>query len=313
MPSSTGAVHTFAGSPLDRAGVQRKQPDWLAMQAAAPQARFLTLHKLNAGMERGTDGLAIRWRERREIEPYLKAGGMLLFLGLDDGAPRFAVDLDPGVAAFGQPPFPGEGRFTDVRSAAMACAGPEAAILAQARSMIDWHARHGYCAVCGRPTAPAEGGYARHCTGETCKAQHFPRTDPVTIMLVVRGEDCLLGRQRRFAKGVYSALAGFMEPGETIEEAVRREVVEEVGIAVGRVRYNSSQPWPFPSSLMIGCIAEAEGRDIHLDLDELEEARWFTRAEIALMVESWKDDAATRMPPPLAIAHQLAKAWLRGE
>jgi NAD+ diphosphatase len=187
----------------------------------------------------------------------------------------------------------------------------DAAVLAQARSLIDWHDRHGYCANCGSPTEPREAGYMRACT--ECRAQHFPRTDPVTIMLVLRGDKLLLGRQPRFAPMTFSALAGFVEQGENIEEAVRREVREEVGIRVGEVRYHSSQPWPFPSSLMIGCMAEAEEETIRLDPDELEDARWFSRAEIAEMVENHKAEGKLRMPPPISIAHQLAKAWLRGE
>ena len=158
-----------------------------------------------------------------------------------------------------------------------------------------------------------EAGYSRKCDDKECGAMHFPRTDPVTSMLVVNGDRCLLGRQKMFAPNSYSALAGFMEPGETIEEAVRRETWEEAGLRVGDVRYIFSQPWPFPSSLMIGCIGVAETTEITLDTDELEEARWFEREQVAEMVENWSDQNKLRMPAPLAIAHQLGRAWLRGD
>ena len=159
-------------------------------------------------------------------------------------------------------PLGGLGRFADARGVAPQLAPGEAGILAQARSLVNWHLRHGFCAVCGARTEVADGGYVRRCPA--CAAEHFPRTDPVVIMLVRDGEDCLLGRQAHFPAGVYSALAGFVEPGETIEEAVRREVMEEAGIEVGEVDYHSSQPWPFPASLMIGCIAKAASRRIAL-------------------------------------------------
>jgi NAD+ diphosphatase len=300
-------VHTFAGSPLDRAANFRRDSAWLKERMLSPAARYLALHQLKAGMQT-QGGLTIRWRNAAEVAAPIAGGATVVFLGLAaDGKPCFAVD-----AGDGPQPFP-DGKFVDVRAAAATCPGDDAAILAQARSLIDWHARHRFCAVCGHATELREGGYSRQCLAESCKAQHFPRTDPVTIMLVVDGDKVLLGRQARFLPGVYSALAGFVEPGETIEEAVRREVKEEAGIDVGRVRYHSSQPWPFSSSLMIGCIAEATSTAIERDAEELEDIRWFERAEIARMVEAWREDGQLRMPAPLAIAHQLARGWLSGE
>lgn len=300
-------VHTFAGSPLDRAANFRRDDAWLRRQRLEPGARYLALHQLKGGMQTA-GGLSIRWRNAAEVADIIAAGATIVFLGLaNDGKPCFAIDAGDGAEPFQ------DGKFVDVRAAAATCQAEDAAILAQARSLVDWHARHRFCAVCGRPTELREGGYSRHCLNDACKAQHFPRTDPVTIMLVVDGERVLLGRQARFLPGVYSALAGFVEPGETIEEAVRREVKEEAGIDVGRVRYHSSQPWPFPSSLMIGCIGEATSTAIQRDAEELEDIRWFERAEIARMVEAWREDGQLRMPAPLAIAHQLARGWLSGE
>jgi len=299
-------VHTFAGGWFDRGGNLRRDADWLAKRLDDPTSRFLPMHQLRALM-RLEGGLALGWRSREEAGPLLENGCQVVLLGAHEGVAHFAFDC----SAAEQTPFRELGKFIDVRTIAMQADGRDAAVLSQARSLIDWHARHRFCANCGGPTEAKEAGYMRACAA--CKAQHFPRTDPVTIMLVLRGDRMLLGRQPRFAPNTYSALAGFVEPGENIEEAVRREVLEEVGIRAGTVRYHSSQPWPFPSSLMIGCMAEAEDEEIRLDPDELEDARWFSREEIAGMVEHHNVEGRLRMPPPLSIAHQLAKAWLRGE
>jgi NAD+ diphosphatase len=202
----------------------------------------------------------------------------------------------------------------DARAAAPIIDGGEAAILAEARSLIDWHARHRFCAQCGTPSAVVSGGWVRHCPN--CKAHHFPRTDPVVIMLGVRGERCLLGRGHRRPGARFSCLAGFMEPGETLEEAVRREVFEESGIRIGRVRYLASQPWPFPSSLMMGFLGEALTEEITIDPEELAEVRWFERDEVRAMVERSRSDdplpSLATLPPPLAIGHQIARRWAFG-
>ncbi|MDB5511296.1 MAG: diphosphatase [Enterovirga sp.] len=226
-------------------------------------------------------------------------------LGRLDGRPVLAASYDPDAAT-----APGV-QASDLRSIAIQglVAPAELGMLAQAKSLLGWHARHRFCAHCGSPTASASAGLRRDCPA--CKTQHFPRTDPVSIMLVARGEFCLLGRQARFVPNSYSCLAGFISPGETIEDAVRREVLEEAGIRVGQVRYVASQPWPFPSSLMIGCICEATSQDITIDRDELEDARWFSRDEVALMLERRHPDGLIT-PPPMAIANHLMRAWLNG-
>jgi NAD+ diphosphatase len=228
------------------------------------------------------------------------ADSLLLLGWLPDGSPRFAARLPA------EPP----GRdLVDLRT----FAGEETVAeqvfgqLAQARSMLSWHERHGFCANCGAPTTIGAGGYRRDCAA--CGAQHFPRTDPVAIMLVSDGERALLGRQARFRPGSYSCLAGFVEPGETLEDAVRRETFEEAGIRVGRVRFHASQPWPFVSSLMLGCHGEALTRDIVMDANELEDCRWFSRAEVATIVAGTHPDGLT-CPPRLAIARHLIEAWL---
>ncbi|MGE0008529.1 MAG: NAD(+) diphosphatase, partial [Parvibaculaceae bacterium] len=217
-----------------------------------------------------------------------------IFLGLDgEGRALFA----------GEEPQPlADAR--DLRS--LAVEGPlpagELATLAQARSLLHWHQRHRFCANCGQETEMRDGGYRRHCP--RCAADHFPRTDPVAIIVVRHADTFLLGREASWATGRYSALAGFIEPGETIEEAARREVWEESGIRVGVVTYVASQPWPFPSSLMIGLIGEALNRDIVVDKTELEDARWFSRAEIRLMLAERHPEALS-VPPPMAIAHKI--------
>ena len=179
--------------------------------------------------------------------------------------------------------------------------------LAQGRSLANWHGRHRFCANCGAPTVIASGGYRRDC--RSCETQHFPRTDPVVIMLAIDGDRCLLGRQPQFQPGMYSCLAGFLEPGETIEDAVRRETLEESGIRIGRVRYHASQPWPFPDSLMIGCHAEAISTEIHRDESELEDCQWFSRADAKAMLDDTHRDGL-KAPTAIAIAHRIVAAWV---
>ncbi|MGU3360676.1 NAD(+) diphosphatase [Methylobacterium sp. M6A4_1b] len=232
---------------------------------------------------------------------------LTLFLGRLEGAPVFAAAL-PAEMAEGIEADP-DFRTNDLRSLAGEgrIAPHELGLLATAKSLLGWHARHGFCANCGSPTTLAAGGYRRECTA--CGTHHFPRTDPVVIMLITRGDSCLLGRSPRFHEGMYSCLAGFLEPGETVEDAVRRETFEEVGLTVGAVRYHASQPWPFPSSLMIGCVAESLDAAITLDPEELADARWFSRDSVAAMLEGRHPDGLTT-PPPLAIANLLMRAFV---
>jgi NAD+ diphosphatase len=230
-----------------------------------------------------------------------------VFLGLDEERAVFALDISAAPDPEGTGPLVGVGHFRDLRAAASLLPSHDAAILGQAKALIDWHQRHGFCPRCGAPTKLTDAGYRRLC-GQ-CGAEHFPRTDPVVIMLALDGERCLVGRGRQFPHYMFSALAGFIEPGETIEEAVRREVFEETGIRTGRVSYHATQPWPFPSSLMIGCFAEALNSDIRVDGNELAEARWLDRGAARALLAG-ETIEGIRIPPPLAIAHHLIKAWV---
>ncbi|MGC1778061.1 MAG: NAD(+) diphosphatase [Xanthobacteraceae bacterium] len=230
-----------------------------------------------------------------------------VFLGLMDGVPRFGFGLDPQEI---EPLKPRDDlKITDLRSVAVQGLVEASHLppLAEAKALLGWHARHRFCPNCGAPTETVSAGWRRDCPA--CKVQHFPRTDPVVIMLVIAGERCVLGRSPRFAPTMWSCLAGFAEPGESLEEAVRREVREEVGIACGRVKYFASQPWPFPSSIMIGCHAEALSETIVVDRDELEDARWFEREELAAMLMRRHPDGLTT-PPPVAIAHHIIRNFV---
>jgi NAD+ diphosphatase len=230
-----------------------------------------------------------------------------VFLGRRGSAALFAVAIDPDAVESLR--SRGDLLITDLRSLATgALVAPEhLPPLAEAKSLLGWHRRHRFCSNCGAPTRIVQAGWRRDCAA--CGAEHFPRTDPVVIMLAIDGERCLLGRQSRFAKGMWSCLAGFVEPGETIEDAVRRETQEEAGIVCGRVSYFASQPWPFPMSLMIGCHAEALTTELKVDRSELEDARWFARDEVAAMVLRKHPDGLTATHP-FAIAHHIIRAWL---
>jgi NAD+ diphosphatase len=230
-----------------------------------------------------------------------------VFLGLMDDAGRFGTWLDP--ASVEPLKTRSDLHVTDLRTIAVqGLVAPEhLPPIAEAKALLGWHARHRFCPNCGAPTQVVQAGWRRDCPA--CKAEHFPRTDPVAIMLAIDGDRCVLGRSGRFAPTMWSALAGFAEPGESIEDAVRREVLEEAGIVCGRVKYFASQPWPFPSSLMIGCHAEALSKDLIIDRTELEDARWFDREELALMLLR-KHPQGLTTPPPVAIAHHIIRAFV---
>jgi NAD+ diphosphatase len=318
------AATGYAFNPINRVSEHRDEPAFLESQLNDPSARFVVIGRDRPVLKEGNG----------KFDPlFTRAEAMTLgdvretvFLGLSGTLPVFAVLLDDeaisivetvsadGLVDTRRQIIPGRPDLTvrDLRSVTTEGLLPDEQIgyLGQAKSVMYWHARHRFCSACGSPSNPAGSGWRRECPN--CGAQHFPRTDPVVIMLAVSGDDCLLGRSGRFGKGMYSALAGFLEPGETIEDAVRREILEESGIRTGRVAYVASQPWPFPSSLMMGCIAEALNRDITVDLAELEDCRWFSRRDVELMLAHTHPDGY-QAPNPIAIAHHLMRAWYDGK
>ncbi|WP_242118636.1 NAD(+) diphosphatase [Sphingomonas lacusdianchii] len=277
----------FTGATLERVDHERDDPAAFARALTHPGARLLVLHGLEPPIA----------DDRLALVPMDPKRGDALLLGNLGGAPLFAIG--DGVAT--APAM----RSPTLMTALAAMPAEGAALYGIARSLIDWHVRHGFCANCGQATSVSRAGWARACGN--CTAQHFPRTDPVVIMAVEQGDRVLLGRQPSWPPGRYSTLAGFVEVGESIEEAVRREVLEEAGVRVGAVRYVASQPWPFPSQLMIGCVAIAEDDQLRIDTAELEDAFWATRDEVraALAGESGRFVA----PPAYAIAHSLLVAW----
>jgi NAD+ diphosphatase len=310
--------HIFSANPLDRAEALRRDPERVAGALAAADSRFLLFSNLQVAL-RGEADLKLAWQPRAAISELLPNCPPAVLLGLADNQAHFALDVsaitdlpDLTNAPDRQPPI----YFADCRLAAMSLSLSDTGIVAQARSQLDWHRRHQFCSVCGAATEPARGGYVRQC--HQCEAEHFPRTDPVAIMLILDGDHCLLGQSAgRLARTrTFSALAGFIDQGESIEEAVRREVQEEAGISVGQVRYHSSQPWPFPSSLMIGCHGQAESREINMDTEEMTAVEWFHRDQVRAALEiqmsgSGSDsDLELRLPGPIAIAHHLIRAWI---
>lgn len=294
----------FVTNVLDRAAHLRRDDEKLFAMEQKPSSRAYVVYRDSLLVKRDGDKV----RALLSIDEALKCGANpgTVFLGLREGAAVFGMGMPQAAAEklVGREDY----TVTELRGMAMQGALPpqELSAIAMAKSMVGWHQRHGYCANCGARTAMKEGGWKRDCPA--CKAEHFPRTDPVVIMLAVRGDKCLLARQARFAPKMYSCIAGFLEPGETLEDAVRRETWEEAGLRTGAVRYIASQPWPFPGSLMIGCIAEALNDDIVLDGTELEAGRWFSRAEALQMLEGKHPDNLF-CPPHMAIANTILKAW----
>ena len=302
----------FANNPLDRVSHKRLDADWIAGQLKDKNSFILPMYKENIfvlpSAKPGSPPEVGFMRTDMFAEAY-KNGATVMFLGLDKkNRAYFAVDLtDQGPDPSQSGPLKGFGEFGDLRGLAMTIDASDASIAAQAKAVLKWHSTHKFCSACGAPSVIAEGGYRRDCP--KCHVQHFPRTDPVVIMLAVHGDKALLGRQKIFPKSMYSALAGFVEPGESIEEAVARELFEEASCRVSQVTYRFTQPWPYPMSLMIGCTAIADNEEIAVDGIELEEARWFSRKDLRDALEG-NGDGSFFVPPPFAIAHQLVRVFV---
>ncbi|HNR77893.1 MAG TPA: NAD(+) diphosphatase [Parvularculaceae bacterium] len=291
---------TFTGNPLDRASDSRVDPEWVNAQLASPSALFLPLYR---GDPLIRDGRAILLAAPARHE--FPRGASFVFLGLRGDAPYFAVDFSAAPSPQ-DAPFADLGDYAAIREAAFILPGEDMAIIGEARWFFDWHRRHLHCAVCGAPTEIKDGGAKRRCP--QCAAEHFPRSDPVAIVLAAHDDACLLGRGPHFPPGFLSALAGFVEACETPEECAVRELREEAGVRISNVRYQFSQPWPFPSSLMMGFIADADDRALTLDTKEIAEARWMERAEIkSLLAGERREDV--KLPPRFTIARRLLERW----
>ena len=287
--------NVFAGAFVDRSGERRKDPEWLARAARSENCRFVPVWGDRCLI--GGDPPHAILLSRGQVESFID-DEQLIFLGLFQDGPAFAFAIDREQP----PPFTDLGEFHDLRFVGTVLPPEEANLAAHARALVLWHASQFYCGVCGAASRPEAGGNSRICRNSDCGRVIFPRVDPAIIVLVTDGERCLLGRQARWPEGRYSTIAGFAEPGESLEDAVRREVFEETNIHVGEVRYHSSQPWPFPSSLMIGFLAQATSSEILLNDAELEDARWFTRDDL-------RSDFP-KLPFRISIARRLVDHWL---
>ena len=300
--------NVYSASPLDRIATRREDHDWIAQQLSDPTSLFVPVWR-NRSLVRGLDdGAPEAVYIAGAIASSLRmlgagASAPWAFLGTLDEVAVFALDIS---AAEDPVPLLPEslGKFVDLRSVGWGVPRPEASVLAHARGLMHWRARHRFCGVCGGVCDVKSSGHVMQCTA--CEAQHFPRTDPAVIMLVHRGDRALLGHSTRFPRAtMYSTLAGFVEPGETLEEAVRREVFEESGIKVGDVHYHSSQPWPFPGNIMLGFYAEGLTEDITIDPEELKDARWFSRDEMRNC-----EQHGFALPRVDSIARRLIEDWL---
>jgi NAD+ diphosphatase len=298
-------VNFYAGGGLDRASPKRKDQGWIEHLLAHEESRFVALWRGQNLVRKEADAAPRAvYLTRAELGALAREP---VLLGLEGGRAVFAVDLSHEEAPLAAFAASAPVEFTDLRRIGPLLPRQEGSLLAYARGIAYWHGRHLFCGLCGAPTRAEEGGHVRRCSNPACDTVHFPRTDPAVIMLVHDGERCLLGRKPEWPAGMHSTLAGFVEPGESLEEAVAREVMEETGVAVGAVRYHSSQPWPFPASLMLGFHAEARSTDITVDPEELEHAAWYDRRWLL----DHADDDRLRLPRGDSIARRLVEDWLR--
>lgn len=297
--------HVYSANPLDRGDRERRDEEWIADRAKDSNSKFLPMSDLNVLIANGSHH-GLGWLGFDDLAR-LGINTGAIFLGLREQETYFVIDITDDRRAVQEVQKSGDWRFEDARTATESLSGSDSGIVAQARAQVNWHNRNGFCSICGHETFVKRGGQVRQCS--ECDTEHYPRTDPVVIAVVSDRDRCLLGQSRgRLSKmKMYSALAGFVDQGESIEEAVAREVMEEAGIGVENIRYHSSQPWPFPSSLMIGCHADAVTTDIRIDDEEMADVRWFRQDEVLLALEGKSDDLA--VPGPIAIAHHLIKAW----
>ncbi|MEM1400372.1 MAG: NAD(+) diphosphatase [Pseudomonadota bacterium] len=316
-------LNVFDDPSFDRAGHRRADKTWLQQLMDNPESKMLAVleHKPLTSTD-GSGAPSLVWLSRDTLSDYVH-DGLTVLLGQQGGAGLFALDIG-GIASQAGPgfleeavsdghPLTAHGDFVDLRQIGSLLAPRDAHLAAYARGLTWWHARHGFCGVCGAPTVPKEAGHRRKCTNPACGVEHFPRSDPAVIMLIYQGDRCLLARQPIWPSGMHSVLAGFVEPGESLEAAVYREVAEETGIQVRNVRYHSSQPWPFPQSLMVGFMAEAVTDKIELRDDELESAGWHTRAELRALPDGELGSGGFTLPRKSSIARRLLDEWISAD
>jgi NAD+ diphosphatase len=286
----------FAGPYLDRAAHLRQDPEWFAAALADERSRAIPVWNSRNLIAEGDIPRAVYW-ELSRIPPERRTGEDLILLGRFGETSYFTYEID----SIDPPPTPPGTRFEDLRLVAAVLPIDEAGLLGYARAIVSWRRRHRFCGTCGAKTLPAKSGHVLVCSDPSCRHEQFPRIDPAIIVLVSDGERALLGRQASWPVGRYSTIAGFVEPGESLEDAVAREVLEETGIEVDQIEYHSSQPWPFPSSLMLGFTAHARSTEVRLRDEELEDARWFDRADLA--------SNGTLLPPRQSISYRLIEHW----
>lgn len=292
----------YASGGIDRAAHLRADDQWIRQQIEDKLGRIVPVWRSQNLVQHGERPIGVAVEASRGL---LMGANSVVFLGLIEEIAHFAADF----SAYDEPPLTEHGQFRDMRGVGQLLAHQEGALLVYARATIQWHARHQFCGVCGSQTESRESGHMRKCLSADCGAQHFPRLDPAVIMLVHDGEDRLiLGRQKNWPAGQHSVLAGFVEPGESLEDAVAREIFEEAGVEIADIQYHSSQPWPFPSSIMLGFNARATGTTLNVDRNELEDARWFTRDEL---LNSPEDDTF-RLPRSDSISRRLIEDWMKG-
>jgi len=303
------AQHIFAGNPLDRGERERRDEKWIKDQISNPTSKFLPIWESRV-LVSSQEPLRLGWLDSDQLAN-AKFDSAPFLLGMLNDSTYFTIDMSKSTQSAESIEKLTDYKFEDSRTAAEALELEDTGILAQARAQINWHNRHGFCSVCGNETSVKRGGQKRECT--KCEAEHFPRVDPVIIMVVHDQDHCLLGqsRGRLAATNRYSALAGFVDQAESIEEAVSREVMEEAGIRVKNVTYHSSQPWPFPSSLMIGCHAEADTTEIFMDTEEMTDVKWFSRQEVLAALAG--ENSNLLIPGRIAIAHHLIRSWAQGQ
>ena len=305
-----GYGHVFSRNPLDRGEKERRDESKIQQMAIHPDSRFLPLRNLDLLVETANTP-HLKWLEQNQFDKYSPDGGAI-FLGILDGIYHYAFEVSiETLSDVDLRTVSPTLRFVDVRTCGQMLSREDAGISAQARIQTYWHQQYRFCPACGFETKMKRGGQARSC--ENCLKDNFPRTDPVIIVVVHDGDRCLLGQSsgRLQRTNTYSALAGFVDQGESIEEAVAREVMEEAGIEVKHVRYHSSQPWPMPYSLMIGCHAEAATTEINMDPDEMIDVKWFSRDDILSALNN--ENQMLKIPMEMAIAHHLVKSWALGE